>query len=204
MQKRFFWLAAFPLFIAPMHAQVSPAAHGGRSEVSFWVGASISTFNPDYGCTDASPFSCWDHHLLGIGPYVDTNYFLWDRIGLEGEARLLLFHGPDTLIQNSYLGGPRMRVFRSRELNLNAKLLLGWGTLDVPAPAIGGGGYFVYAPGLAIDYRVTKHVAARVEYEYQFWPGYPCYKCGGGGHGGLTPNGFSFGVSYAVPSRSAY
>lgn len=195
MQKLLYLFLAFPLLLVPSAAQVAPSAEGSRTGVSFWVGASVATFNPDYGCRNGSPFTCWDHHLIGVGPYLDTNYFLHDRIGIEGEARLLLWNGPATLVQTSYLAGPRVRLFRGRELSVAGKFLVGRASLDVPGHAIGGGGYFAYAPGLQIDYRLTRHVAARVEYEYQRWPGYPPFK---GGGGGLTPNGFSFGLSYAI------
>jgi hypothetical protein len=113
---------------------------------------------------------------------------------------MLLWHGPGTLIQTSYLGGPRVWLIRHRDLNLVGKFLVGQAHLDVPGLLLGAGSYFAYAPGIAIDYRVARHVAARVEYEYQIWPGYKSFKGGSGGRGGLTPNGFSFGVSYAIPS----
>src|SRR6266567_1619159 len=200
MLKKFYFAAAFLLVMVPLAAQVPPAAEGGRAGISLWIGASISTFNPDYGCPNSSPFSCWEHHLIGVGPYLDTNYFLFDRIGAEGEARLLLFHGPGTLIETSYLAGPRMRLFRSGNLNLNAKFLVGQAHLDVPGLLLGGGSYFAYAPGVAIDYRVAPYIAVRVEYEYQRWPGYKPFKSGSGALGGLTPNGLSFGVSYAIHS----
>ena len=200
MPKKIYLVAVFALFMAPLAAQVAPAGEGSATPISFWIGASISTFNPDYGCANSSPFSCGEHQLIGVSPYLDTNYFLFDRIGAEGEARLLLWHGPATLIETSYLGGPRMRLFRTGNLNLNAKILVGSGHLDVPGHLLGAGSYFVYAPGAAIDYRIAAHLAARVEYEYQIWPGYGCFKCSNGS-GGLTPNGFSFGLAYAVHSH---
>ena len=201
MRKISCFIGAFSLLLAvPLVAQVAPAGQEPGAGINFWVGASISTFNPDYGCADGSPFSCWDHHLLGVGTYVDTNFFVLGKIGAEGEVRLMLWHGPATLIENSYLGGPRVRLVRFRHTDLTAKFLLGDGTLDVPGHLIGGGSYFAYAPGISIDYRVAQHVSARVEYEHQSWPGYKCFQCTNGGGGGLTPNGFSFGVSYKIPS----
>ena len=200
MPKRFYFVCAFALMVVPLAAQVHPAAEGTRTPVAFWIGGSITTFNPDYGCENSSPFSCGEHQLIGVGPYVDTNYFLFDRLGVEGEVRLLLFHGPETMVQTSYLAGPRLRLFRTGIFNVNAKFLVGSAHLDVPAPLLGGGSYFAYAPGLAVDYRITEHVAGRIEYEHQTWPGWDCFQCGDGGKGGLTPNGFSFGFSYAIPS----
>ncbi len=201
MRKEHCFAVAFLLLlVVPLEGQVAPSAQGTQTPLRFWVGASISTFNPDYGCVNNSPVSCWNHHLIGVSPYLDTNYFAFDRVGVEAEARLLLWHGPATLIESSYLAGPRVRLYSSRDLNFAGKFLVGRASLDVPDHLLGGGGYFAYAPGAEIDYRLARHVAARVEYEYQRWPAYPCFKCGSGGVGGLTPNGFSFGVSYALPT----
>ena len=112
----------------------------------------------------------------------------------------MLFHGPDDLVENSYLGGPRLLLFHYRDLHFSGKFLVGQGQLDVPAPRLRGGSYFAYAPGGGVDFPVSKHVSARVEYEYQIWPGFKCFACSNSGGGGLTPNGLSFGVSYAIPS----
>ena len=154
------------------------------------------------GSNDRAPddLTLIGHYRRNRRTYVDTNFFLFGKIGAEGEARLMLWHGPATLIENSYLAGPRVRLFRLKPIDLTAKFLLGDGTLDVPGHLIGGGSYFAYAPGASIDYRVAQHVSARVEYEYQRWPRYKCFQCTNGAGGGLTPNGFSFGVSYKIPS----
>jgi hypothetical protein len=201
MRHKLFFLAIFPLLLVPMAAQVAPAGQSGTGAgVTWWVGGAFSTFNPDYGCADSSPFSCGDRQLMGVATYLDSSPFLWGRVGLEGEVQLLLFHGPITLVENSYMGGPRFRIFRYRNLTFSAKVLAGEGHLDVPAPGLGGGNYFAYAPGGAFDSRVAPHIAVHVGYEYQIWPGYGPFKGGSGGRGGLTPNGFSFGVSYAFHS----
>jgi hypothetical protein len=178
------------LFSATLCAQSLPSAE--RNSVSVWAGAEISTFNPDYGCVNASPFKCWDSQLLGIAPFVDADHLFFKRLGAEGEARFLPWRGPGSgFSQSSYLAGPRFGVWNHRErLFFFAKVLMGLGTLDVPSPAIGGGNYFVYAPGITMDFRVKKRLTARVDYEYQIWPTFL--------DSGLSPNGFSFGFSYAL------
>jgi len=201
MRKKLYFVTAFLLLSVPLAAQIAPSA--GGTGITIWVGASLFTFNPDYGCADNSPFSCGEHQIIGVAPYVDTSSFMFRRIGLEGEARMGLFHGPVTLIENSYLGGPRVRIFRYRDLSFSGKFLLGQGHLDVPAPALGGGNYFVYAPGAIFESRVAKYVNVRVEYEYQRWPGFKCFQCSNSGSGGLTPNGFGFGVSYAIHTSNS-
>ena len=77
----------------------------------------------------------------------------------------------------------------------SGKVLLGEGHISLPRGAAGAGNYFAYAPGAIFDFWLTRRVIARADYEYQMWPS---FKGAGTGAGGLTPNGFSFGVSYAL------
>jgi hypothetical protein len=67
---------------------------------------------------------------------------------------------------------------------------MGVGHIDAPNHGTGTGTYFVYAPGAVFEVKVKKRLMARADYEYQIWPSFL-------GGGGLTPNGFSFGLSYA-------
>ncbi|SRR5579871_2437739 len=202
MRKSLYLIAVLAFLLVPLAAQVPPSGHGGaRNGVAFWVGASLSVFNSDYGSCNGPPFFC-SENVLGVAPYLDTNFFLGGKIGLEGEARLLLFHGPNTLVQNSYLAGPRVLLLDRRALRFTGKFMVGEAQLDVPAGLPRGGTYFAYAPGAAIEVPLARRISARVEYEYQFWPGFKCFSCTNGGKGGLTPNGFDFGISYAIPSRS--
>ena len=182
------------LLSVPLAGQSLPSAEGPNASV--WVGAEMSTFNPDFGCDNSSPFLCWGHHLLGFGPYVNTNDFLLQRVGVEGEARFLHWLGPGELTESTYLAGPRARLFRYREYLLSAKFLVGDARLNVSGGP-GSGQYFAYAPGLTVEHPIGRRLGVRFGYEYQRWPS---FKGVGAGHQhqGLTPNGFSVGVSYAV------
>ncbi len=192
MRMRLYAVAVSLLISVPSIAQTSPSAEGPG--VTVWVGASVSMFNPDYGCKNNSPFSCWGNQLIGFGPYVDTNSFLLGRIGAEGEARFLRWHGPVGLTEDTFMGGPRVRLWHHRALHATAKFLIGEARLNVSNNGVGTGNYFAYAPGGAVDYRVSRRLAARLDYEYQKWPTFR----GASGNKGLTPNGFSVGVSYAI------
>jgi hypothetical protein len=188
MIKSLSLLASFLLLSSTLFAQSSPS--GEHDAVSVWAGAEISAFNPDYGCDGAGPFKCWDHHLWGIAPFVDVNHLIFQRLGVEGEARFLPWNGPGGLTQSSYLAGPRVGLVHfKRRFFVSGKVLLGLGHLDA-GHGVGSGNYFAYAPGAGLDVRLKKRLTARVDYEYQIWPSFL-------GGGGLTPNGFSFGLSYA-------
>lgn len=182
------------LLSIPLAAQAPPSAEGPA--VAVWVGAAISTFNPDYGCTSDSPFQCWGNQLFGIGPYATTSAFLFGRIGAEGEARFLHWRGPGGLTESSYLAGPTIRLFRYKDLRFNAKVLVGEARLNVSS-GVGTGNYFAFAPGGTVEYPLRRRVSLRFGYEHQIWPSFQG-RVIGHQHQGLTPNGFSLGVSYAI------
>ena len=195
MLKRLCLIGASLLLTLPLTAQTFPAAEGPG--ISLWAGASVSIFNPDYGCSSNTPFTCGSQ-LIGITPYAHTNGFLFGRVGVEGQARFLHWHGPAGLTESSYMAGPRVYLFRHKKLMFSGKFMIGDARLDIKSSSGSGtGNYVAYAPGAAVDYRIKRRLIARVDYEYQFWPSFQSSQAGSG-HGGLTPNGFSIGLSYAV------
>ena len=198
MLKYLYLGLSFLLISLTLSAQSFPSAEGG---MSVWAGAEISTFNPDYGCPASGPFSCGSRQLLGLSPFVDVNRLFFQKVGVEGELRFLHWRGPGQgITEASYLAGPRVgMVHFRRTVYASAKLLIGDGHINLPKNAVGQGNYFVVAPGIVGDIRLTKRLAARVEYEYQFWPNFASTpSVFSSGTGGLTPNGFSFGLSYAL------
>lgn len=181
-------------------AQSPQSAVGG--EASLWAGAEFSSFNPDYSCSTNSPFSC-SHQLYGPTALFDFNFR--SKWSAEGEARWLHWNGVGDQTESDYLIGPRYRFIRYHKFSGYAKVVFGGGWITTPNyPAAGSlkGSYFVYAPGATVDYRLSRHFAARVDYEYQFWPSFagpPTFNASGqlvDHNSGLTPNGFSAGVMY--------
>lgn len=172
-----------------------------RGPLSVWAGVEISTFNPDFACTSDSPFSCGSHQLLGIAPFVEANHLVFTKLGVEGEARFANWRGPGNgLSERSFLAGPTYDLFRWKRMQLRGRVLFGDAHIDLPKGAPGSGGdFFAFSPGASANFRITRRVAVRGDYEYQFWPsfeGVPTSTTTG--KGGLTPNGFSAGVSYAI------
>jgi len=200
-----FGLLALLLLPTALIAQSSESATGG--EASVWVGAELSEFNPDYGCPTNSPFSCGYANIL-IGPTAVFDFNLHGKWGLEGEARWLQFDGLQGEVESNYLAGPHYRLVRFHRMDVWGKLLLGGGWITTPGyPAAGSlkGSYFVEAPGVTFDYRLTRRMSLRGDYEYQRWPSFtgpPTYNPVTGGlnpnNSGLTPNGLSFGVVYKL------
>jgi opacity protein-like surface antigen len=194
MVKKLLVLAVFSLIVSTtLAAQSTEAATSGTRRL--FVGAEFSTFNPDWGCVSASAFSCWDRHLSGVAAVVDANHVAW-KLGVEGEARWLHWGGPGLgLVESSYMAGPRYPLYKIQNLTLYAKGLVGEGRITRPTN-LGTGSYFALAPGGTAEYSIKWKVVVRAEYEYQFWPSFQGLP--GQPANGLTPNGFSFGVSYRL------
>jgi len=193
-------LASFCFLLSvTLCAQSNPSAEGPGYSVS--VGVGISTFNPDYGCGNSSPFSCWNHQLIGISPFVAANHMVFQKLYLEGEAKFLHWHGPASgLTESSYLAGPSFHLLHYRKTMLfSTRLLVGGANITIPGDAVGTGNYFALAPGAVLDFKLTKRLSARAEYEYQIWPSFKGIATATtSGSGGLTPNGFTFGVGYTI------
>jgi hypothetical protein len=192
-------LLALSLFASTtLFAQVQPSAElggGGTAQ----IGAEITTFNPDWGCLHSSAFSCWTHQLVGISPYMDSRQIMFSRTAVEAQARFLHWRGPSNVTESSYMMGPRVGLFRYRQISLNAKLMLGRAHITVPPKHAGTGNYFAYAPGGLLEYRLNRRLFIRGDYEYQFWPTWKgIHTATSDGTGALTPNGLSLGVSYAL------
>lgn len=199
--SRLLFLVAACLFLAStaLSAQSQWSAEGPVPR-SVWIGAEISMFNPDYGCSNASPFTCGSNQLLGLAPFVDANHLIFQRLGVEGKAQFLHWRGPGNgLTEASYLAGPKFGLWRFRRSALfSGKVLVGEGNITLPSHGAGDGYHFAFAPGFMADIKLNERVFARAEYEYQIWPFFKSYPTATTtGTGGLTPNGFSFGIGYS-------
>lgn len=181
-------LACISFLLLPLSAfaQVAPSTTGRQLSLS--AGAEYSNFHPDWG-TD---------RLGGITAFADADHLFLRNLGVEGEARWLVFNEPAGEHESNYLIGPRYRVYRLNRFSFYGKFLMGAGLITYPRD-IGNGSYFAYAPGGTVEYRLTRHWRVRGDYEYQIWPAAPgtAFTAPRPSHG-LTPNGFSVGVSYRI------
>jgi opacity protein-like surface antigen len=173
-------VALFLLTASLAAAQAVPDAEKGRA--SLWAGAGYSRFQPDFG----------PNTMGGVTAFTSLNLGRW---GVEAKARFLRFSSFHGETQSHYLAGPRYFLFPMGRLRPFAGILVGVGSIHYPFQ-IGNGSYFSYAPYGGAEFRLTRRVALRAEYEYQFWrsaPGIP----GEPSHG-LTPNGFTVGASWRL------
>ncbi len=195
----------FTLLFLPtvLIAQNPQSATGG--EGSLRAGGEFSTFNPDYGCPNASPFQCGGNQLLGPTLFFDLDPRA--KWGAEGEARWLDWHGSGGEKMSNYLMGGHYRVWRYQRTDFWLKMLLGGGWFTTPNYPQAGtlkGSYFAMVPGASVEYPFTRRFSLRGDYEYQIWPSFvgpPSYNSAGvlvQHNNGLTPNGFSVGVSYRI------
>jgi opacity protein-like surface antigen len=185
--KKFLLFAALLLLPTMGRAQVVAAGKGGNQQL--YVGATAASFDPDYGY----------QRLYGIGAYGDYN--LTPRLGAEAEVRFYRFNQLANIHEDSYLVGPRYSYHR-RRYTLSAKALVGLGYFNFPANAAHGT-YFAIGVGGGLDYRLSRRIYIRGEYEYQFWPGFvgppdPNPVPLANRPNGLTPNGFAVGASYRI------
>jgi opacity protein-like surface antigen len=183
--KKFLLFAALLLLPTIGRSQVVPAGKGGNEQ--FLVGATFSSFDPDYG---------WQR-LYGVGAYADYN--LSPKLGIEGEVRFNRFHQLADIHEDSYVIGPKYNYHRKR-YTLYGKALVGLGLFNFP-DNVAHGSYFAVALGGGVDYRLTRRLYVRGEYEYQIWPGFvgppdPQPIPLANRPNGLTPSGFGVGFAY--------
>lgn len=190
------------LLPATLVAQNPRSAIGGES--SLWAGVDFATYNPDYDCAGSYPFSCFDSQVRGPGAFVDFN--VHPKWGAEGEARWMDWNGHENQKISNYLAGGRYRVVRFDRLDVWTKFLVGGGWITTPGyPDAGSlkGSYLAYVPGVEFEYPLVHRFKLHGAYEYEIWPSFagpPTYNSTTGApvyhNNGLTPSGFSLGVTY--------
>ncbi|HTX42252.1 MAG TPA: outer membrane beta-barrel protein [Acidobacteriaceae bacterium] len=187
--KKIIGILALILMPAALLGQSQQSAVGGGA--SLWAGADMATYNPDWGCATDQPFGCFDQQVRGPGAFFDFN--VHPKWGAEGEARWLNWNGAEHEKISNYLLGGRYRIYRFHRFDFWGKALLGGGWITTAGyPEVGSlkGSYFAYVPGGEIEYRLTRRWKLHGGYEYEIWPSFA--------NNGLTPNGFSLGVTYRV------
>jgi Outer membrane protein beta-barrel domain len=160
-----------------LHGQVAPAATSSSFRLD--AGALGSVFQPDYWGTGVASTS--PNRLYGVGGYVDARFSRWVQI--EGEGRWLHFNEYLGINENTFLIGPRVPIVTFHKITPYGKFLVGMGS-----GSFLNGHSLVLAYGGGLDYRLTRRLTARADFEYQQWRITPT----------LWPYGVSVGVSYRI------
>jgi hypothetical protein len=156
-------------------AQVIP--QGDQGGVTLSAGATASGFYLQYG----------ERKMLGVSAFFDAE--TKHRIGIEGEARWLMFHQTDNVHATTYSIGARYH-FNLRKFQPYAKGLVGIGEFNFPFN-LATGSYLVVTAGGGVDYRLNRKIHLRLaDFEYQYWPQFT--------YGAMTSTGVSAGLRYTI------
>jgi len=182
---------AFSLASAlPSFSQSQPAGEmSGIPRLPILVGAGFSNFDLDYG---------GGRRMNGLEAWADYYFYhapsLLRLTGIEVEGRDLNYGHPQGLSimrQDTLQGGLVVTLYNRRKFRAYGKGLGGIGSINYPSPT--GKAHktnLVYSLGGGVDYRATRSLWIRGDYESQWWPA--IFSRGTA----LTPSGLSIGVSY--------
>jgi len=156
-------------------AQVVPAGSSGGITLS--AGATGSGFYVQYG----------ESKLLGVTGFADLD--TRRRLGVEAEARWLVFHQTADVHATTYAIGPRYHMNIGR-FQPYAKALVGIGQFNFPYN-YAHGNYLVVAPGGGVDFRMGSRIQLRLaDFEYQYWPQFT--------YGAMSSVGVSSGIRVRI------
>jgi hypothetical protein len=166
----------------PASAQVVPSADAGGFTLS--AGGTASGYYLQYG----------EVKIFGATGFVDLE--TRRHLGIEGEARWLMFHLTNNIATNdihaaTYAIGPRYSLHPIGRFRPYAKALVGIGQFNFPYND-GHDNTLVVAPGGGVDYRINRRIRLRLaDVEYQYWPQFAYSKT-------FTVGMSSFGVSSGI------
>jgi hypothetical protein len=104
--------------------------------------------------------------MLGVGAFVDGDAS--GHYGLEAEGRWVEFHQRADVHAETYSIGGRYHFVFGR-LQPYAKGLVGFGNFTFPYN-YATGRYLIVTAGAGADYRWTRRISLRADFEYQDWP----------------------------------
>ena len=167
-------------------AQVRPAAEG--SQVNLSAGGGLDYWQGDY--TGVSRF----------GPCAWITDEFWHGMGVNIEGHSMIIGGSYPSASYKYFvgeGGFIYNYHHFQRLTPFAKAELGFASLSFPHKT--GAKYThdtrnTWALGGGIDYKLSRHLSARIDYTYDAFPNF--YSTISGQHHTLNPNGISFGPTY--------
>jgi hypothetical protein len=183
-------------FAQPIAHSQSTAAGTASAGQHLIVGAAGSSFNADWSHFRVTGETMWVDYAPGRLPLGLRG------LGIEVEARDLNSETSSLVSRNFRLytvgGGIIWHWRHFQSVHPYAKYLVSIGSIDWknPNPRFRHETRSVTAPGFGMELRVVRRVWVRGDYEYQFWPDIAKFRP----HSShvLDPQGFSFGVCYAL------
>ncbi len=178
-----FFLLCFVSSIAA-GAQASESATGRQFSIT--GGGAASVFRPGGGSHPV--WGTGTNYLAGVGTYVDFHFTHWVQV--EGEARWLRFHEYAGEHQDNYLIGPKVPVMQLGGAQVYGKALIGLGKMTFPNH-VGYGTFTALAFGGGTDYKLSRKVTVRGDFEFQDWPNFLPGQA-------MRPWGLTAGMAYRV------
>ncbi len=173
-------------FAAGINAGAQAAESATARQFGITAGGTVSAFRPGGGSHPV--WGTGTNYLAGPGTYVDFHFTHW--IQVEGEAHWLRFHEYSGEHQDTYLIGPKVPVIQFARAQVYGKAMIGLGRMTFPNH-YGYGTFTALAFGGGIDYRLSRKVSVRGDFEFQDWPKFlPGFN--------IHPYGGSVGMAYRV------
>jgi opacity protein-like surface antigen len=165
------------LSLASLHAQARPGADRDDTLSAF---AGYSRVYTDYGVHDNG---------FVFGADVTRNY---RRFSPSLEARYTRSLGSN-ITENSFTGGFKAAK-RLGRFQPYGDVIVGYGIINFKngPPDYKSDNSILYGAGGGLDYRVTRSISAKVDFQQQYWNL-------GSTAGKLTPDLVTFGIVYTVP-----
>jgi hypothetical protein len=200
-------LAVF--FVSASSTAVSQAVWAGnRGGTWFSAGAGVSFFDPDYSYSGPA---YGRGEMLGPTVWVDCYpQPLWHYLsgfGFEVEMRDITFHRspsqPSNLREVTAGGGVLYTWLHFARIHPYGKFLVEQGNAEYESPA----GQRLHAnrpitaEGGGVEYKVSRHIWARADFEYQRWLGF-FYTLPGAPAPSMSPEGFTIGAVYHFRTRT--
>ena len=180
MRMKFLLVLSLSTLSCFCNAQVAPSTRGNLGGTVLTVGGGFSAFRPNYGTNE----------MYGFTAYSDFTFF--HGLGVEAEGRSIFLNKWDNKVrEDNFAGGARYEVIHHGQFRPYVKALAGLGSIDFPGTIYTHDTFGMYSFGGGVDYRFTRRIYFRGDYEYSYW------RHTFGPHD-LNPNGVTLGVSYRI------
>ena len=179
MKYGLFLLAAICCIAKPAAAQGGPTA-SRVGDLQLGIGLTAGTSNYNFQTAD----------LVGGAGYISFDFR--PHLGVEADFHQTNPSADSTVYERTYEIGPRYN-FAYGPIVPYVKAMYGRGVYNFH-DSVANIGYNIYTFGGGMDFRVTRSLNLRADYEYQTWPNFPLAT--------LHPSLVTFGIAYHFPQSA--